>query len=94
MEDSNAKKKLPIKEINYQDIYHLVELLEQLDSWQEPLLLLEKYFSDENRPLNKQKLVKQYYAQSKIFQAFLTDFQRVMPEIEKSMFSLSKRKKL
>ncbi|WP_409334271.1 hypothetical protein [Enterococcus casseliflavus] len=44
-----TSNKQPVKEISYQDIYGLGDTLEQLRSWQEPLCVLEKFFSDKKK---------------------------------------------
>lgn len=59
-------KNQPIKSISYQYIYSLHDLLEQLNSWQNALNLLNDFFSDKQRPVNKKKIVSDYYACSQI----------------------------
>ena len=97
LEEKNEKlttRKQPIKKISHQDIYALYDLLEQLTSWNAPLKLLESYFNESKRPLNKQKLVKQYYAYSKIFQAFYSDFQELSTSMEEQVIELRQKEKL
>ncbi|HFZ4617920.1 TPA: hypothetical protein ACIKQS_001003 [Enterococcus faecalis] len=86
--------KQSIKKISHQDIYALYDLLEQLTSWNEPLQLLECYFNKSERPLNKQKIAKQYYANSKLFNAFYSDFQEVSKKMERQILKLRQKEKL
>ncbi|MGF1919302.1 hypothetical protein [Enterococcus faecalis] len=97
LEEKNEKliiSKQPIKKISHQDIYALYDLLEQLTSWNVPLKLIERYFNESERPLNKQKLAKQYYAYSKIFQAFYSDFQELSTNMEEQVIELRQKEKL
>jgi len=50
----------PIKAISHQDIYGFYDVWEQLESWQEVLSVLENFFEDKNRPLNKQQIARKY----------------------------------
>ncbi|MBP2100743.1 hypothetical protein [Enterococcus rivorum] len=86
--------KQPIKKICYQDIYALHVLLEQLTSWNETLSLLEKFFSDEKRPVNKQQIVKNYYACSKVFSAFHGDFKKIITSMELQIEALRTTEKI
>lgn len=89
-----TKKNHPIKTIVHQDIYALYDLLERLSSWNEPLTLLSDYFGEQERPLNKRKVVKQYYAYSKLFEAFYTDFQELSEMMEQQLSDLRRTEKL
>lgn len=64
------ENKQPIKEISHQDIYALYDIWEQRQSWQEVLPVLETFFEDENRPVNKQQITRQCYACSQFFMLF------------------------
>ncbi|MGL4695740.1 hypothetical protein [Enterococcus larvae] len=86
--------KQSIKKISHQDIYALYDLLEQLTSWNEPLQLLECYFNESERPLNKQKVVKKYYAYSKLFNAFYSDFQELAGKMKMQVIDLRQKEKL
>ena len=86
--------KQPIKKISYQDIYALYVLLEQLTSWNDTLSLLEKFFSDEKRPVNKQQIVKNYYAYSKVFSAFHNDFKKISTSMALQIDSLRNKEKI
>ncbi|MEB6069978.1 MULTISPECIES: hypothetical protein [Enterococcus] len=97
MEVSNekiTKNNLPIKNVNHHDIYSLYDMIEQLNSWNEPLKLIERFFSDQKRPVNKQQIAKQYYAQSKIFNAFISDYQSLIEKLEKQVTILRNSEKL
>lgn len=50
-----TSNKQPVKEISYQHMYRLGDTLEQLRSWQEPLCVLEKFFSDKKNPRRSRK---------------------------------------
>ncbi|MCB5950970.1 hypothetical protein LI951_02700 [Enterococcus sp. BWT-B8] len=84
----------PIKKVTHQDIYTLYDLVEQLNSWKEPLKLLESFFGDKKRPVNKQQIAKQYYAQAKIFNAFVSDFHDLTNKIDDQISSLRRSEKL
>lgn len=86
--------KQPVKEISYQDIYGLGDTLEQLKSWQEPLGVLEKFFSDKKRPVNKQKIIRDYHACSLLFHVFLTDLGSSLEKLELQIGDLKTRRKV
>lgn len=65
---------LCIKAVPYQEIIDLRDTVERLQSWQEPLAVLEKYFTNPNTPINKKQVVKDYYACSKLFSIFSEDY--------------------
>ncbi|MDF0479932.1 hypothetical protein OL233_06465 [Vagococcus sp. PNs007] len=91
---SHTKNNQAIKEITHQDIYELHDTWEQLQSWQEVLVVLGKFFEDESRPVNKQQLAKKYYASSRVFQVFYTDFNQTMERMEKQIVELRRKKKI
>ncbi|MGM0219165.1 hypothetical protein [Enterococcus sp. AZ126] len=66
----------PIKMVSYQEVYSLHDLLEQLNSWERTLKLLNEFFSDQKRPFNKKKIANEYYACSQILAIFHKDFHR------------------
>ena len=84
----------PIKKVIYQDIYSLHDLLEQLNSWNEPLHLLTQFFSDNHRPVNKKKIIKDYHSCSKIFSAFQKDFTLTLEKMNSQIEALRKREKI
>ncbi|MFW8576982.1 hypothetical protein ACOJBY_09200 [Enterococcus entomosocium] len=88
-----TSNKQPVKEISYQDIYGLGDTLEQLKSWQEPLGVLEKFFSDKKRPVNKQKIIRDYHACSLLFHVFLTDLCSSLEKLELQIGDLKTRSK-
>lgn len=89
-----TSNKQPVKEISYQDIYGLGDTLEQLKSWQEPLGVLEKFFSDKKRPVNKQKIIRDYHACSLLFHVFLTDLCSSLEKLELQIGDLKTRRKV
>ncbi|WP_339101891.1 hypothetical protein [Candidatus Enterococcus clewellii] len=89
-----TKNEQPIKSVSQQDIHSLVDLLTQLKSWTAPLKLIENYFSDESRPVNKQKLANEYYAYSKIFKAFHCDLDHIIEQSETQLNELKSRRKM
>ncbi len=89
-----TSNKQPVKEISYQDIYGLGDTLEQLKSWQEPLGVLEKFFSDKKRPVNKQKIIRDYHACSLLFHVFLTDLGSSLEKLELQIGDLKTRRKV
>lgn len=89
-----TSNKQPVKEISYQDIYGLGDTLEQLKSWQEPLCVLEKFFSDKKRPVNKQKIIRDYHACSLLFHVFLTDLGSSLEKLELQIGDLKTRRKV
>ncbi|MBO0473650.1 hypothetical protein IGL98_001064 [Enterococcus sp. DIV0840] len=76
---------LCIKAVPYQEIIDLRDTVERLQSWQEPLKVLEKYFTNPNTPINKKQVVKQYYACSKLFQTFNSEFEKLNSTAEKQL---------
>jgi len=89
-----TSNKQPVKEISYQDMYRLGDTLEQLRSWQEPLCVLEKFFSDQKRPTNKQKIIRVYHVCSLLFNVFLTDFGSSLEKMEHQIGELKTRTKV
>lgn len=67
---------------------------EQLQSWQEVLPVLENFFKDKSRPLNKQQIARKYYACSQVFMLFYQDFSQTMQQLEKQLLELRSRKKV
>ncbi|WP_430597818.1 hypothetical protein [Enterococcus sp. AZ177] len=84
----------PIKSISYQDIYSLHDLLEQLNSWQNALNLLNDFFSDKQRPVNKKKIASNYYACSQIFSIFHNDFTQTLTKMEQQITELRQKEKI
>lgn len=89
-----SKNNQPIKMINHQEIYSLFDMLEQLNSWQNALNLLNDFFSDKQRPVNKKKIASDYYACSQIFSSFYNDFSQTLPKIEKQLDELRQKEKI
>ncbi|MEI5993153.1 hypothetical protein [Candidatus Enterococcus mansonii] len=74
-----------LKTVPYQDIIDLRDTLERLQSWQEPLAVLDQYFTNPTTPINKKQVVRQYYACSKLFQTFHSDFEKLNVTAEKQL---------
>lgn len=89
-----TSNKQPVKEISYQDMYGLGDTLEQLKSWQESLCVLEKFFSDKKRPVNKQKIAQDYHACSLLFNVFYVDFGNSIQKMEIQIGDLKSRRKV
>ncbi|MCA5014306.1 MULTISPECIES: hypothetical protein [unclassified Enterococcus] len=89
-----SKNNQPIKMINHQEIYSLFDMLEQLNSWQNALNLLNDFFSDKQRPVNKKKIASDYYACSQIFSSFHNDFSQTLPKIKKQIDELRHKEKI
>lgn len=67
--------KQPIKAICQQDLHALSRTLEKLQSWDDTLQTINRFFSQpENEPLNKKVLVRKFHSQSKVFALFQEDF--------------------
>lgn len=64
----------PIKEITKQDISDLKDHFEQLLSWKESLHSVKEFFSNQEIPLNKKKITKDFHSQSRIFNVFYENF--------------------
>ncbi|MFD1902116.1 hypothetical protein [Enterococcus termitis] len=98
--DNSAKHGLksennqPIKKLSHQDIFELYDMLEQLKSWQEPLNLLGRFFSDKKRPVDKRKIAKEYYSCSQIFNVFNIEFALLMQRMETQINELRSREKV
>lgn len=90
----NKLSNQPIKSICQQDIQSLQETFDQLISWQEPLNLMNTFFSDESRPVNKQQVAKKYYAYSKVSNAFHSDFEQLIIKMNQQLTELKIREKL
>lgn len=69
-----TKDSQPIKTITHHDIYCLKDKLEQIQSWERALTLIKIFFDNNGVPLNKKKIMKEFYANSQIFNAFYTSF--------------------
>ncbi|OJG95593.1 hypothetical protein RV18_GL002895 [Enterococcus termitis] len=56
--------------------------------------MLEKFFEDKNRPVNKQQIARKYYACSQVFTLFYLDFRQTMQKMEKQLLELRSKKKV
>ncbi|EOL45086.1 hypothetical protein [Enterococcus caccae] len=96
MENQSVKTKnnQPIKMISYQEVYSLHDLLEQLNSWERTLKLLNEFFSDQKRPVNKKKIASEYHACSQIFTTFHNDFSQTLQKMESQIIILRGKEKI
>ncbi|MGX7265584.1 hypothetical protein [Enterococcus crotali] len=85
---------LCIKAVPYQEIIDLRDTVERLQSWQEPLVVLEKYFTNPNTPINKKQVVKDYYACSKLFSIFIEDYQHLLKTAHSDLLKLITQEKI
>lgn len=89
-----TKNKQPIKEISYQDILILKDTFDKIYSWKESLAMLNNFFSNrEIIPINKKKIMKEFHANSYIFNAFYQDFIDSTATLEKQIDELKNRPK-
>lgn len=77
-----------IKTVPYQEILNLRDSLDRLESWKEPLEVLEKYFTNPTTPINKKRLVKQYYASAKLFETFNKEFELLIADSQKQLATI------
>lgn len=83
-----------IKTVPYQEILNLRDSLERLESWKEPLEVLEKYFTNPTTPINKKKVVKQYYASAKLFETFHKEYALLIAESQNQLASITQNQKI
>lgn len=83
-----------LKAVPYQTVNDLQELLDRLQSWQEPLALLDHFFQFRTGPINKKRVVKEYYACGHLFHAFYGEFHRLMEQEEAKVGQLDREKKV
>ncbi|MGY3746022.1 hypothetical protein ACWN8P_02090 [Vagococcus salmoninarum] len=87
------KNSLPIKSVTSQDLFQLQETLIQLQSWEKMLTTFGTFSTTTSPPLNKKKNIRDYYANSQVFQLFLQDFFKQTSTLEKQISDLQIRKK-
>lgn len=89
-----TKNNQPIKEISYQDICLLKDTFDQIYSWTESLTMLNNFFNNrEIIPIKKKKIMKEFHANSYIFNAFYQDFLISTDTLEKQIKELKTRPK-
>ncbi|HDT8180728.1 hypothetical protein NG861_09410 [Enterococcus faecalis] len=88
MKNTITKNNQPIKEITQQDIHELRDYLEQLASWQEPLKQIHTFFDNQEIPLNKKKIIREFHAQAKVFDVFYENFILSMGTLEEKVTNL------
>ncbi|MHC5230034.1 hypothetical protein ACYSNW_17355 [Enterococcus sp. LJL99] len=80
-----------IKAIPYQDILDLKEALERLQSWEKPLSLLNDFFGDRSIPVNKKKIIREYYAYAKIYQSYIADTENILQILNKKICVITEK---
>ena len=89
------KKELhTLKAIPYQDITDLQDLLDRLESWQEPLAVLDLFFQFRTGPINKKKVIKEYYACGHLFHVFFTEFIPLLEAEQAKIAKLDRERKV
>ncbi|MBM7688487.1 hypothetical protein BCR24_06845 [Enterococcus ureilyticus] len=83
-----------LKAIPYQDITDLQDLLDHFDSWQEPLAVLDHFFQFRTGPINKKKVIKEYYACGHLFHTFFTEFIRLVEAEQIKIKKLDRERKV
>ncbi|ALS38452.1 hypothetical protein ATZ35_15240 [Enterococcus rotai] len=89
-----TQNKQPIKQVSYQDMYAMKDTLEQLESWTEILMVVDKHFANRKLPLDKKKIAKDYYSISQIFGSFMDDFSTCIDRLETQLDQLMKKEKV
>ncbi|EMW5530752.1 hypothetical protein AAFB43_001891 [Enterococcus faecalis] len=62
-----TNNKQPLKRVSYQDMYAMKDTLEQLESWTNILMVVDKHFANRKLPLDKKKIARDYYSLSQIY---------------------------
>ncbi|MGC6767115.1 hypothetical protein ACYSNR_04935 [Enterococcus sp. LJL128] len=88
------KSKLCTKAIPYHDILTMQDLIEHLSSWQEPLKLLDTFFSDQQIAVNKKKIIREYHAHAHVFHVFIEDFSQLLKDKEQLLHQMKQADKL
>lgn len=83
-----------IKAVPYQDILDVKEVLERMQSWEKPLLLLNDFFSDQNIPVNKKKIIREYYACGKIYQSYFKEVESMLQILEKQIRVITEKQSI
>ncbi|WP_082294076.1 hypothetical protein ACF3OA_09375 [Enterococcus thailandicus] len=94
MKNTITKNNQPIKEITQQDIHELRDYLEQFASWQEPLKQIHNFFDNQAIPLNKKKIMREFHAQARIFNAFYMNFILSTDTLEEKVEKLERKEKI
>ncbi|MCA5014409.1 MULTISPECIES: hypothetical protein [unclassified Enterococcus] len=89
-----TKNDQPIKEISYQDMHHLNDTIDQINSWKETLSLLNDFFENKGVPLNKKRIIREFHANSYVFAAFYEDFLVRIAALEKQVEVLKAKSKV
>ncbi|MGX7244741.1 hypothetical protein ACWOC1_07805 [Enterococcus quebecensis] len=89
-----TKNKQPVKAISYPDLYLLKETLEQLKSWTAVLELLDEFFSNRLLPIDKKKIIKEFYFLSRIYGMLIDDFSTCTDDLENQVEKLMVKEKV
>lgn len=90
--DTLANISQPLKAVTSQDLFQLQETLVQLQSWEKTLGNFALFFTTTASPLNKKQIIRDFYANSQVFDLFLKDFLKQTATLEKQIGSLQARK--
>ena len=82
------------KSITQQDNQSLGTTLEQLDSWNLVLNLLHQFFNENPQPLDKEKVMNEYYVCSKLFTNFHKDFYQLSKKLNEQIKELQRDEKI
>lgn len=83
-----------VKAIPYEHILDLKEALERLYFWEKPLLLLNDFFSDQNIPVNKKKIIHDYYAYGKIYHSYFKEMENMLNILEKQIRVITEKQSI
>ncbi|ELZ4686805.1 hypothetical protein UL357_002606 [Enterococcus faecalis] len=89
-----TNNKQPIKQVSYQDMYAMKDTLEQLESWTDILMVVDKHFANRKLPLDKKEIARDYYSLSQIFGLFMDDFSTCINRLETQLDQLMKKEKV
>ncbi|WP_086314733.1 hypothetical protein A5821_002346 [Enterococcus sp. 7F3_DIV0205] len=91
---TTTKNKPIYNNITQQDIQSLGITLKQLDSWNLVLNLLHQFFNENPQPLDKEKVMSEYYVCAKLFTNFHNDFYQLSKKINKQIEKLQQKEKI
>lgn len=88
------KQTQDLKGITYREIIELRDLMEKFASWQEPLAVLDDFFKFRSGPIDKKRIVREYYARSQLFYVFYEDYQRLIEVGENVVWAMVRAEKI
>lgn len=84
----------PLPNIPQQDVHTIANTLEQLTSWNLILNLLNQFFTENLQPLDKDKVMREYYVCSKLYTNFHKDFSQTLQKMESQISILRSKEKI